>query len=171
MFTLLLFTIAVNKIDTEIYNAVDRIFYQDHSFSYFDLLNQGISFTSGVENSFITLTSYGIYEGKNLYDFSLLYSFFLGNEIFIGITKYLINRKRPDGTGYRFTSSFPSGHTANAFFIATLFSFKDRRIAIPMYVWAFSCGFSRIYLKKHWFLDVVAGAIIGSSFGFFASKI
>ena len=170
MWTILLI-VGVNKIDKSVYNLFDRTFYKQETMSVMKVINEGISFTAESENTFVTLTSYSIYENKDLYQTSILYGLFLANDMTVGIIKYLTDRKRPDGTGYRFSSAFPSAHTANAFFIATLFSTKDERLAIPMYIWAFSSAFSRIYLKKHWFTDVIGGLLIGTGFGYLASKI
>ncbi len=60
--------------------------------------------------------------------------------------------------------SFPSMHTAMAFTLATVFANKvDSDYAYPIfYALAASVGFARIHLDKHWFSDVVAGAIIGT---------
>jgi membrane-associated PAP2 superfamily phosphatase len=60
--------------------------------------------------------------------------------------------------------SFPSGHTASAFSIATVFAmqYKDKPvIPIISYSAAALVGVSRLTEHKHWASDVFAGAIIG----------
>ncbi len=78
--------------------------------------------------------------------------------------KYLTNRRRPDGQDDRFNSSFPSGHTAGAFFIACYLSEKRPKLRIPLYIWAVGVGISRVYLNRHWPSDVIVGAGIGYLF-------
>jgi membrane-associated phospholipid phosphatase len=60
--------------------------------------------------------------------------------------------------------SFPSGHTATAFSIATVFAsqYNDKK-AIPIlsYSVATLVGISRLTEHKHWSSDVFAGALLG----------
>lgn len=61
-------------------------------------------------------------------------------------------------------NSFPSGHTATAFSIATVFAsqYRDKK-AIPVisYSLATLVGISRLTENKHWSSDVFVGALIG----------
>jgi undecaprenyl-diphosphatase len=57
--------------------------------------------------------------------------------------------------------SFPSGHTAAAFVVATLLGYFFPVIALPLFAWAFLVGFSRIYLGVHYPSDILAGIVIG----------
>lgn len=56
--------------------------------------------------------------------------------------------------------SFPSGHTAAAFIIAT-FSMLLGMNWIIFIIWAFIVGFSRIYNGAHYPSDVLFGALLG----------
>jgi len=76
--------------------------------------------------------------------------------------KYITHRKRPDGSDYY---SFPSGHTAFAFAIFGSYA-KFYNKGITPYILYFVpvlTGFSRIYKNKHYFSDVIGGAIVGLS--------
>lgn len=77
-------------------------------------------------------------------------------------TKYLTGRLRPDGSAH---NSFPSGHTANAFFMATLlhkeYGHLSRWVSIAGYTTAVATGVGRSLNNKHWFSDVIVGAGVG----------
>jgi membrane-associated phospholipid phosphatase len=59
--------------------------------------------------------------------------------------------------------SFPSGHTAAAFSVATLLSLfiKNKWLSVIWFLMAFLVGISRVYLMQHFFIDIVAGSVIG----------
>lgn len=57
--------------------------------------------------------------------------------------------------------SFPSGHTAGAFLTAVLLSQSAPLMALPLFGWAFSVGYSRIYAGVHFPADVLAGMVLG----------
>jgi membrane-associated phospholipid phosphatase len=87
-----------------------------------------------------------------------LKGFVLNEALTLGL-KLVIDKERPDGSD---NNSFPSGHTSTTFQSA---AFIQKRYGwdygIPAYLLATYTGFLRIYSKKHYFLDVFAGAIIG----------
>ena len=60
--------------------------------------------------------------------------------------------------------SLPSGHTSQAFALATTLTLQYRKwyVAVPAYLWASSVGYSRMYLGKHYPSDVLAGAALGA---------
>jgi len=61
------------------------------------------------------------------------------------------------------SSSFPSGHTLEAFAMATALAmlFRNRKIGIPAIIWAIMVGYSRMALGVHYPTDVLAGAVLG----------
>lgn len=69
---------------------------------------------------------------------------------------------RPDNSA---PTTFPSGHTAQAFLAATFLDEQYRHvskwISVGGYVVATSVGVSRILNNRHWISDVLAGAGIG----------
>lgn len=69
--------------------------------------------------------------------------------------------------------SFPSGHTATAFWLAgtIAFSFRKFKITITVLSLASLIGLSRIAVGVHWPLDVIMGAIIGWFFAYFGHFI
>ena len=90
---------------------------------------------------------------------------FMAAQASVELLKYAVDEERPNGKDNR---SFPSGHTAAAFSGAT-FIHKRYGIekAIIPYLLAGFTGFSRIYADKHYWHDVVAGAVISSLFTWF----
>ena len=64
--------------------------------------------------------------------------------------------------------SFPSGHTSQAFFMATLMAaYFDAGVwaVCLLYAIALLVGITRIYVGAHYPRDVLAGAILGSAWG------
>jgi membrane-associated phospholipid phosphatase len=107
------------------------------------------------------------------------YQFTLGSLtlwLVVELLKIFIHRARPFMTvtqarivGYRASGqSFPSGHTSQAFFLATLlaqhFQFNIW-VVFGVYVVAFLVGITRMYVGAHYPRDVLAGAILGSAWG------
>lgn len=62
--------------------------------------------------------------------------------------------------------SFPSGHSGGAFslfcFLALLLPQKYRWVGLPLFLFALTVGYSRMYLAAHFFADVYAGSIVGT---------
>jgi membrane-associated phospholipid phosphatase len=65
------------------------------------------------------------------------------------------------------SSSFPSGHTLEAFAVAAALSllFSRKKIVIPVYIWALLVAYSRMALGVHYPSDVFAGILIGTFIG------
>jgi len=100
---------------------------------------------------------------------SLLISSFLANVVI----KNIVKRPRPLSQQYnnlaikQFNNypsdfSFPSGHATTSFAAATILAYFDKKRKKLFYLIAALIAFSRVYLGYHYFLDVVAGAIIGA---------
>lgn len=90
--------------------------------------------------------------------------FLLGTGIYVATTqglKALVIEARPDGE----ENTFPSGHTATAFFGATVLAheFRDTHpeFVIAGYTLATATGALRIANNKHWVTDVLMGSAIG----------
>ena len=87
--------------------------------------------------------------------------------------KYLARRDRPPmGRGDRplpvslpGSFSFPSGHAASAFAFTTGLALEDHRLLGPILPLAAGVAYSRIHLRVHYPLDVLAGITIGTAMG------
>jgi hypothetical protein len=109
------------------------------------------------------LNAIGIKGKNNFHDRTMI---FLMSNLVTNTTVYsvkkLSHRLRPDGSAY---TSFPSGHTAEAFLSAE-FLYQEYKDVSPWYgvagyAVAATTGYLRLYNNKHWLGDVVAGAGIG----------
>ena len=81
---------------------------------------------------------------------------------FLRITQARIVGQRAGGR------SFPSGHTSQAFFMATLMAgYFDIGVwgVLLLYAIALLVGVTRMYVGAHYPRDVLAGAILGSAWG------
>lgn len=120
-------------------------------------------------------------KNKNL-AINVFYSF-LFSGIGSQIIKNLVNSPRPklyfeagtyldfiDGISLSGYSSFPSGHTAIAFAIATVFvlTTKNKNWQLIILFVALLVGYSRIYLAQHFLIDVTIGALLGCVSGLLA---
>lgn len=110
---------------------------------------------------------------------------------FSNLIKDLVCRVRPLNDAYMLENglnvlegasrsfSFFSAHSANAFGLATstLIGFRlDERLkykgyAAWMYFWAAMVALSRVFVGKHYFGDIIAGAFIGAAAGFIFASI
>jgi undecaprenyl-diphosphatase len=86
-----------------------------------------------------------------------------------GILKNKVKRNRPCATLPGIERllvppdefSFPSGHTAAAFVMASLLSSFVPSLFFAVFAWSWLVGVSRIYLGLHYPTDVLAGAFLG----------
>jgi membrane-associated phospholipid phosphatase len=102
--------------------------------------------------------------------------------LLVEIIKALSNRDRPfikiDKAriiGWREKGdSFPSGHTSQIFFLASLFIHSLQLgigVSIAFYGVALLVGFTRIYVGAHYPRDVFAGVVLGSVWGILAMLV
>lgn len=90
------------------------------------------------------------------------------------LVKYIIMRPRPINTdglsdvvraleGYDTSYSFYSGHTTNSFCLAvfSLLVVRNRWYSMIITLWATVVAYSRIYVGKHYPLDLVVGFFVG----------
>ena len=142
-----------------------------------------------LDNFFIAYTNLG--DGIFAILLALIYFFVLKNRkvgvvlllayastgILVQIIKPLLHSPRPlvyfrpqhfpffiDSIIHAGNNSFPSGHTATAFAIATVLAFYTtgpvRQVLLLLV--AVLVAFSRVYLSQHFLLDVLAGSFIGA---------
>lgn len=109
------------------------------------------------------LNALGIKGKHSFRDRSMIYAM---SNIFLNGTVYSLKKitsvQRPDGCAY---TSFPSGHTAEAFASAEFMRQEYKDVSpwygVAGYAMAITTGYLRMYNNKHWFSDVVAGAGVG----------
>jgi len=98
--------------------------------------------------------------------------------------KFLVHRTRPyrhidevvarGGDPMRWDRwSFPSGHAAVSFALATSYSLSHARwyVVVPAYVWAGSVALSRVWRGVHYPSDVLAGALLGTLVAWSVSRL
>lgn len=89
------------------------------------------------------------------------------------LCKNTIRRRRPPAAIEGFHAvitasdrfSLPSGHTSAAFLFVTFLCCGLSWLFLPLYLWAFAVGASRVILGVHFPTDTVLGALLGSSIG------
>ena len=67
--------------------------------------------------------------------------------------------------------SFPSGHTAFYFALATVIFYKNKIIGSLLFIGAFLICLGRVFIGIHWPSDILAGAVIGILVGWLVNKI
>jgi membrane-associated phospholipid phosphatase len=86
--------------------------------------------------------------------------------------KPVFGRERPSDSGgatvfvpFSSNASFPSGHTAEAFTVATVIAMRSDGWIVPAvaYTVASLVAVSRVYQQSHFPSDTLAGAVIGNA--------
>jgi undecaprenyl-diphosphatase len=85
--------------------------------------------------------------------------------------KDAFGRARPDGSLVALPDnpSFPSGHSATAFAAATAVAIVSPKLRPWVLALAAGVALSRLYLRVHFPLDVLAGALLGAGVGALAA--
>jgi undecaprenyl-diphosphatase len=87
------------------------------------------------------------------------------------LIKFTVRRQRPEGEWgeiYRSTDphSFPSGHAARAFLLATMaVAFGPPWFGIVLVIWAPLVALARVAMGVHYFSDVLVGGLFGILIG------
>jgi undecaprenyl-diphosphatase len=90
----------------------------------------------------------------------------------VTVTKFCVNRPRPDDPNPgRLNSAFPSGHTTEYFAAASVYAFRYPAAAPLLGAGGAMVALSRVYLGHHWPSDVVAGALLGTAVGYVAHRL
>ncbi len=132
-------------------------------------LMEGVSFVSKPEFNAV-IPSLAYFLDRNEFAKQDLAGVF-SNVVTVFSLKYLVNRQRPDGPCPRWNSSFPSGHTTFSFTQAFIAAHHYPRFKVPLFTYAAVAGLSRIYLKKHYPSDVIAGALLGILTGYLTVEL
>ena len=170
--TAISFCIATSKLESftslNFYHPV----WLDHFFSYYTLMGDGL---------ICMLTVLLLFFFKKKKAALTLFIAYLTSGLIVQLLKRSINQPRPSlyfdqisfhydhfvtGTEPLRSGSFPSGHTASAFAMATVLvlCLKKKKISLLCLLTAVLVGYSRIYLGQHFLQDVIAGGITGSIF-------
>ena len=105
------------------------------------------------------------------YRAAVLAASILATAVLVLALKFSVRRQRPDGQWgsiYRSTDphSFPSGHAARAFLIATLaIGLGPSWFGIVALVWAPLVTMARVAMGVHYLSDVLAGVLVGLLMG------
>ena len=159
---------------------------------------------AGIDRWVVRLDSKGAGTGSNVVLVGLVGGGFLASEtrgnaammanavaftsLTVAWTKDLVHRNRPilytaaapTVAGDRDTQrSFPSGHTATAFAVATAYAVMAQRQHLPhatrneilLYTGAAGVGAMRVASGQHFVTDVLGGAVLGTAVGWVTAKV
>jgi undecaprenyl-diphosphatase len=68
-------------------------------------------------------------------------------------------------------TSFPSGHAAFFFALATGIYFYNKKLGIFFFISAIAMGIARVFTGVHWPTDILAGAIVGVVVAWIVNKL
>jgi membrane-associated phospholipid phosphatase len=150
----------------------------------------GLELAAGMGNGLITLPATGVMWGMGYWGGDekvaatglLAAKAFILSRLLVQLPKYAFQRQRPlDAGGNPFLFSgpfggfthdaFPSGHVTSAFAAAAVMrvAFREEHRWVPFlfYGMGVATATGRLVEGKHWFSDVVAGALFGHAVGHF----
>jgi undecaprenyl-diphosphatase len=96
----------------------------------------------------------------------------LADLIAVGLKETFDRTRPPDDEaliGLPGSPSFPSGHATTSFALAAFVTALHPRLRVPLYSVAAIIAISRPYLGVHYWLDIAAGAALGTAFGLAAA--
>jgi len=174
LLTLSLFFQNLQKIDLHILEWIN-----DHRI---ETLNHFFIFTTNIATvttyaASIVLLLYSIFKKQFLLQRKswLVFISLITTSTIVDSLKHVINRTRPFITDPSIhnlvnvsTSSFPSGHTAEVFVLATAITLlfqQQKWYILVAWIWAFLIGYSRLVLGVHYPSDVLASMMIGAGIG------
>ncbi len=141
-------------------------FARDHGFYSDEISNIGDEFghRKGYYATVGVMALYDLISQKELHqslaEIRLVAEGLIAGQMVVDILKSTFRRERPNGANLR---SFPSGHSAGAFGLATtLNGIYGKNIGLPAYAMAFFVASSRIHDDKHYLSDVIAGGLVGT---------
>lgn len=97
--------------------------------------------------------------------------------VLVMIVKFTVRRRRPEGEWgdiYRSTDphSFPSGHAARSFLLATMaVAFGPTWFAVILVIWAPLVALARVAMGVHYFSDVFVGGLFGIFMGWIVASV
>ena len=108
---------------------------------------------------------------------SALSAAFFARFAIVEIIRYLLPRSRPfikNKVNLLFPyieSSFPSGHAAFTFALATVVYYYNKKVGILFFIAGFLISISRVFAGIHWPSDILVGASVGIFSGWLVNKI
>ena len=100
----------------------------------------------------------------------------IASKVITPALKSVVGRTRPNATEETFEfdggSSFPSGHSTQAFAVASVIAshYEQRWIDVAAYGLASAVAYARIHHDAHYLSDTLAGAAIGTAVGRFITR-
>lgn len=141
---------------------ISRRIREDLSSPCMDKVMNGFTEIGSNEAASIILLSMYTLGDENMRDATKLSTFSVaGATLTCALLKFAVNRERPCGSTNRINSSFPSGHATGAFAFSYVVGKRYPKVSIPLYLISSTVAISRVYNEKHYFSDVIAGAILG----------
>ena len=137
---------------------------------YFDYLMYRLTNLGGALFSSLVIFLLIVFGDKKLQKIGVeIFVVLFFSQLIVHTLKRLLSRERPykilehlNTFGIQLKDySFPSGHTAASFSIATTIALNIPRLSILVFVLAIIVGLSRVYLGVHYPTDVAAGFFIG----------
>jgi membrane-associated phospholipid phosphatase len=172
-FLLFFYVIKSEPLEATLYFGMHRSTFANSFFKCTTLLGEiypfiGFTILYLWKNQSVTARKIAISGLLILLITSILKEFFAMDRpaVFIDNLNQLNNFKYVDGIEIlRGATSFPSGHTAAAFVVWSLFAFqlKEVKYQILCLIIAILVGISRVYLTQHFPQDVLLGSFIGIS--------